>query len=119
MMRLPNALEQRLWQDMQTIEGETKIPYITSVERLAIQRGLQRGRLEDKREGQLEDNLKGKLEGEAEKAAAILECLLAKHFGPLDEKTRERLATATLEQLDLWTDRVLDVSIPNAVFEGH
>jgi len=114
-MRLPNALEQRLWQDMQTIEGETKMPYVTSVERLAIQRGLQQGRLE----GQLEGKLKDKLEGEAEKAAAILERLLAKRFGPLDEKTRERLATDTLEQLDLWTDRVLDVSTPNAVFEGH
>jgi len=43
MMRLPNALEQRLWQAIETIEGETKMPYVTSVERLAIQRGMQQG----------------------------------------------------------------------------
>jgi len=43
MMRLPNALEQWLWQAIETIEGETKMPYVTSVEQLAIQRGMQQG----------------------------------------------------------------------------
>uniref|UniRef100_UPI000AA2FF9B DUF4351 domain-containing protein n=1 Tax=Candidatus Thiosymbion oneisti TaxID=589554 RepID=UPI000AA2FF9B len=103
MMRLPNALEQQLWQAIETIEGEIKMPYVTSIERLAIQRGLQQG----------------KLEGETEKAATILERLLVKRFGPLDEETRKRLELATLEQLDLWTDRILDVSTVDAVFEQH
>jgi len=40
MMRLPDTLEQRLWQAIETLEGETKMPYVTSVERLAIQRGI-------------------------------------------------------------------------------
>jgi len=39
-MRLPDTLEQQLWQDIEAIEGETKMPYVTSVERLAIQRWL-------------------------------------------------------------------------------
>ncbi|HNV90818.1 MAG TPA: cytosolic protein, partial [Thauera aminoaromatica] len=43
MMRLPREFEQRLWQDIENIEGERKVKYVTSVERLAIERGLQKG----------------------------------------------------------------------------
>jgi len=85
--------------------------YVTSVERLAIQKGLQQG-LEQGR-------LEGKLEGKTEKAATTLERLLVKRFGPLDEETRRHLDTATLGQLDLWADRILDASTVDAVFEGH
>ena len=30
MMRLPDELEQRLWLDIEAIEGESKMPYVTS-----------------------------------------------------------------------------------------
>ncbi len=43
MMRLTPALEDKLWQDIQTLEGETKMPYVTSVERMAIERGYKKG----------------------------------------------------------------------------
>jgi hypothetical protein len=43
MMRLPDNLEQKLWQDIEQIEGGTRMRYVTSVERLAIERGLQQG----------------------------------------------------------------------------
>ncbi len=123
MMGLPDALEQWLWQDIEAIEGETEMLYVTSVERLAIQKGLQQGleqgRLEGKLEGKREGRLEGKREGETEKAATLLERLLVKRFGPLDEATRKRLATATLEQLDRWADRILDASTVEAVFEEH
>jgi len=115
MMRLPEALEQQLWQAIETIEGETKMPYVTSVERLAIQRGMQQGLEQGLEQGRVE----GKLEGKTEKAATILERLLAKRFGPLDEETRKRLDSATLEQLDFWADRILDAATIDAVFEGH
>lgn len=115
MMRLPNTLEQRLWQDIATIEGETKMPYVTSVERLATQRGMQQGREQGREQGRLEGKLEGRLEGKLEG----LERLLVKRFGPLDEATRERLDIATLEHLDRWTDRVLDASTVGAVFEDH
>ena len=51
MMRLPKELEQRLWQDIEKIEGERKVKYVTSVERLAIERGLQRGMAEGLEKG--------------------------------------------------------------------
>jgi len=59
----------------------------------------------------------GRLEGETEKVTMILERFLVKRFGSLDEETRKRLELATLEQLDLWVDRILDVSTVDAVFE--
>ncbi len=43
MMRLTPAVEDKLWQDIQTLEGQTKMPYVTSVERMAIERGYKKG----------------------------------------------------------------------------
>jgi predicted transposase YdaD len=102
-MRLPDNLEQKLWQDVQQIEGETTMQYVTSVERLAIQRGRIEGKLE------------GKLEGEA----TLLARQLGKRFGTLSDETRARLAQATADQLELWADRVLDAPSLAAVFDEH
>jgi hypothetical protein len=107
MMRLPEALELQLWQDIELIEGEMKMPYVTSIERLASERGLQQGKMEGR--------LEGKLEGEA----AVLERLLTKRFGPLDEASQGRLKSASLKQLEQWTDRILDAPTLWAVFEDH
>ena len=103
MMRLPDSLEQKLWQDVQQIEGETAMQYVTSVERLAIQRG----------------RIEGKLEGRLEGEATLLTRQLVKRFGSLSDETRARLAQATVGQLELWADRVLDASSLAAVFDEH
>ncbi|WP_413895648.1 DUF4351 domain-containing protein [Rhodoferax sp.] len=44
---------------------------------------------------------------------------LTKRFGPISVKTSERLQTATAEQLELWTDRILDATTLDAVFDAH
>ena len=111
MMRLPDVLERKLWQDIEQIEGETRMRYVTSVERLAIERGIQQGKLEGKLEGERE----GKLKGEA----MVLERLLAKRFGPLADETRGRLRSASAEQLELWAERILDAPTLAAVLEDH
>ncbi len=61
----------------------------------------------------------GKAEGKAEGAAAVLTRLLSKRFGPLSPDAAQRLQTATVEQLELWTDRVLDAPTLAAVFDAH
>ena len=131
MMRLPDVLERKLWQDIEQIEGETKMRYVTSVERLAIERGIQQGKLEGKLEGEREGKLKGKLEGKLEGMlegeregklkgeAMVLERLLAKRFGPLADETRGRLRSASAEQLELWAERILDAPTLAAVLEDH
>ena len=95
MMRLPDSLEHKLWQDIEVIEGESKMPYVTSVERLATQRGEQRG----------ETN--------------VIERLLAKRFGPLSAETRDRLKAAPLEQLDQWAENLLDAATVEEVFQEN
>jgi hypothetical protein len=47
-------------------------------------------------------------EGRAEEAAKLLVRLLTRKFGPVPDAVRERIDSATLEQLEIWSDRVLD-----------
>ncbi len=72
---------------------------VTSVERLAIERGGQQGNLE----GQ----------------ANILMRQLTKRFGPLSPDTAQRPQTTTTEQLDMWVDRILDVPTLTGVSDAH
>ncbi len=43
MLRLPAALEERLWSEIQTFEGIEHMPYVTSVERIGIRKGIEQG----------------------------------------------------------------------------
>jgi hypothetical protein len=47
----------------------------------------------------------------------VLERLLSRRFGPLSEATRQRLKNATLEQLERWTDTILDAATLEEVFK--
>jgi hypothetical protein len=71
--------------------------------------------LDWKRQWLEEGMAKGKAEGKAETLARQL----TRRFGPLPEWVPERLAVASVEQLDLWADRVLDAATLEAVFGGH
>ncbi len=42
-MSLPKNLEQEFWQEIRQWEEETRMPYITSVERLGIEQGIEQG----------------------------------------------------------------------------
>lgn len=42
-MSLPQELEQQFWQEVIQLEEERRMPYITSVERIGIQKGIQQG----------------------------------------------------------------------------
>lgn len=57
--------------------------------------------------------------GEARGEAKTLRRLLTKRFGPLTPETSQRLQSATPEQLELWTDRILDAPSLAAVFAEH
>ena len=87
------------------------MPYITSVERIGIEKGHQQGKLEGKVEGRLE----GKLEGET----SLLERLLTRRFGPLNAETLGRLDSGTLEQLEQWADNLFDAVTLEDIFKNH
>jgi len=50
---------------------------------------------------------------------AVMKRLLHKRFGELPEEVELRLHKATPEQLEVWTDRVLDVQTLAEVFGSH
>jgi|GEM_PF-2844677 len=53
-MQLHIDLEDKLWVEINKIEEEGKVPYISSVERIGYQRGLDKGKDEGKTEGRVE-----------------------------------------------------------------
>jgi hypothetical protein len=59
--------------------------------------------------------IKGEIKGEVKGRRILLEHLLARRFGTLPDWGQERLAHATVEQLDRWGDRVLDAESIQAV----
>lgn len=104
MMRLPKDLESLLRQDLNTLEEQSKMTYITAIERLAIEEGIQQGM----QQGMQQGRLKGK--------AQMLERFLALRFGELPVWVGERLAHANESMLDAWTEAVLSAGSLEAVF---
>ncbi|MBF0101919.1 MAG: cytosolic protein [Desulfobacterales bacterium] len=50
-MRLPQDLEKNFWTEISQIEEEKHMPYITSVERMGIQKGIEQGILQGMQQG--------------------------------------------------------------------
>lgn len=71
MMRLPEQLKRSLWHNIEVLEEQEKMRYVTSVEQIGIEKGL----------------LQGRIEGEA----YALQRLLQKRFGSLSEDLLARL----------------------------
>ena len=77
--------------------------YITSVERIGMQRGW------------IEGEIKGEIKGETK----LLVRQLTKRFGPLSAATQAQLDNATTDQLEHWADAILDAPTLEAVFAAH
>lgn len=78
----------------------------------------ERLRKEGRMEGKMEGRMEGKMEGEVLGRHAMLQRQLDKRFGKdiLDIRTQERLRKASVEQLDLWAERILDARTLEDVF---
>ncbi len=64
-----------------------------------------------------EERQEGWQQGKIEGKAALLQQLLTKRFGPLSKQTQLRLTSASLEQLELWADRILDAPTLSSVLD--
>ncbi len=83
-MRLPEELKVRLGDELQRLEREKKMEYVTSWERHGIKKGLLAGK------------------------SGVLKRLLGQRFGELPEWADRRLAEADVDELDHLSDRILD-----------
>jgi hypothetical protein len=63
-----------------------------------------------------EGEAKGRAEGRAEGAARLLVRQLGRRFGAVPDGVRKRIDAASLEQLEAWSDRVLDAATLDDVF---
>jgi len=80
------------------------MPYVTSVERIGIEKGRQEGHQE------------GHQEGRQEEGVFFLRRLLIKKFGNLPESFETRLTEASIADLELWDDRILDAKTLTEIF---
>lgn len=74
LLALPEELEDHLWREIERIEEERRMPYVTSWERIGQERGEQIGRREGER--------------------ALLRRMVQRRFGSIPERLAQRLDTA-------------------------
>lgn len=111
MMRLPKALERQLWQEIEAIEEEQRMRYVTSVERFYDEKWknirIEECRQEGRREGLREGHQKGE--------AGLLRKLLARRFGELPSWAEARIAAAGVDELEGWAELLLTAPSLEAV----
>jgi predicted DNA-binding ribbon-helix-helix protein len=91
-MGLPKSLEIAFWRELKAYEEERKVSYITSVERIGYDRGLQEGE-----EG-----------GAIRQARSILSRLLSRKVGSISDQSIDRINALSIAQLESLGDALLD-----------
>ena len=89
LMQLPEWLNSKIWQELETIEENENMEYITSVERIGMVRGQY----------------------------TLLKRLLERRFGLLPEWASEKLKCAKAKDLEAWADAILTASTIDDVFK--
>jgi hypothetical protein len=98
MLHLPEELDKQLWQDIQETEGEAAMAYVTSIERIGIEKGVQQGLQQ----------------GESR----LLRKQLERRFGVLPQWASDKLNSAAEQDLESWGEAVLTASNLEAVFDN-
>jgi len=89
MMRLPEHLAQELWQNIDLLEEQEQMRYVSSVERIGIEKGREQGREQGLQQGE----------------ALALQRLLRKRFGAIPSEISARIAAASLSEIEGWFDQ--------------
>ena len=93
-MILPEGLKRTFWEELRTYEEERKMPYITSVEQIGYDRGLQVGEESGVEKGQRSLILR------------LLNCKL----GVLPDRTIDRINKLSITRLESLGEALLDFS---------
>ena len=100
-MTLPPELEKQLWTSISELERNMKMPYVTSVERIGIERGIEQGIEQGIGRGEM----------------ILLRRMLTKRFGELPSAIEIRLNQASIADLELWGDRILEATTLTDIFD--
>jgi hypothetical protein len=99
-MALPQGLEIDYHNAVASFEEEQKMRYVTTAERIGMEKGERIGKAEGERIGE----------------ARVLARQLEKRFGPLSEERRRQLELADAESLLEWSERILTAQTVDEVF---
>ena len=80
-------------------------------------KGEIRGEIKGEIRGEIKGEIRGEIKGEIKGEMGLLRRLLIRRFGPLDADTQSRLNQATLEQLGVWADNILEAATLEDVFK--
>ncbi len=97
MMRLRPDLDRRFMSELVTFEEENRMPYVTSIERMAKEDGFEKG---------LE---KGLEKGREQGSATLLLRILTRKFGSLPEDVQQQIRQLKLEQSQELGEALLDI----------
>ena len=107
-LTLPAELERRFLTEIEEWEEERKMPYVSSAERIGIEKGIQQG---------IEQGIQqGIQQGARQGEAALLLKQLERRFGPLPGWARERIEQAEQALLEEWGLRLLEAGSLEEVF---
>lgn len=109
MLALPEALEEAFEDAVQKLEEETRMSYVTSIERVRLKR--------ERDEGKAEGKVEGKAEGKAEGFAALLSAQITRKFGLLPDWAKVQLVAANDATLSRWAEQILDAESIEDVFK--
>jgi hypothetical protein len=93
LMQLPEWLNSRVWQELETIEEKEKMEYITSIERIGMAKGMVKGQY------------------------TLLKRQLERRFGLLPEWASEKLKNAKTKDFEAWSDAIFTAPTLEAVFK--
>ncbi len=124
-LELPAEQEEQLWQEVKKFEERQKMQYVTSVERIGMQKGMEEGMEKGIEKGMqkgMEKGMQKGMEKGIEKGMQKGEITLLKRqlklrFGDLPDWVENRLTQATTDQLERWAEKILDAITLEEVFE--
>jgi len=93
---MPRAFELKYHQEVELFEKENDVSYITTAERIGLERGI----------------LIGELRGEGRLCLYLLE----ERFGMVPEAYRNRVQTADAEAIQRWSGKIYKVNSIESVF---
>ena len=93
---LPAALEQEFWHELHQLEEERRMPYVTSVERLGMQKGFEQGLQQGLQQGVQQGLQQGKLQAARE---MLLEVVAMRFGGVPDDVLAVVRRLETIEPL--------------------
>jgi len=105
-LQLPKELELQLVYEIEQLEEQT-MPYITSIERYATEKGIQIG------------EARGVALGEALGEAQTLLKLFKLKFGSVPEWVEQKVNSADKVQLDVWVEGILPAQSIECLFSGQ